>query len=62
MKVFLPNVDAKGKQALWRQTTDVSGFEFKSLAADAHHLRIGKTAQHQGHHVLLQQASQMERA
>jgi tubby and related proteins len=24
MKVFLPNVDSHGKQALWRQTTDVS--------------------------------------
>jgi tubby-related protein 1 len=24
MKVFLPNVDAKGNQALWRQSTDVS--------------------------------------
>lgn len=29
MKVFLPNVDSKGNQAVWRQTTDVSGFEFK---------------------------------
>lgn len=62
MKVFLPNVDAKGKQALWRQTTDVSGFEFKLFAADAHHLRIREAAQHQGHHVLLQQASKVERA
>ena len=26
MKVFLPNVDANGKQALWRMTTDVSVF------------------------------------
>jgi hypothetical protein len=24
MKVFLPNVDKQGKQALWRMSTDVS--------------------------------------